>query len=53
MILLNRLKRNLDKLFPPFEANPVMEEIYKIVKKVNLRQAANQTNGVTDEIKKD
>ncbi len=50
--IVESIEKELDKLFPPFEANPVMEEIYKIVKKVNLRQAANQTNGVTDEIKK-
>ncbi|MBW2646925.1 MAG: hypothetical protein JRE23_12280 [Deltaproteobacteria bacterium] len=51
--VVESIGRELDELFPPFEANPVMEEIYKIVKKVSLRQAANQTNGVTDEIEKD
>jgi hypothetical protein len=47
------IERELDELFPPFEANPVMEEIYKIVKKISLRQAANQTRDTTDEIEKD
>jgi len=51
--VVESIERKLDELFPPFEANPVMEEIYKIVKKVSLRQAANQTNGVTDEIEED
>ena len=51
--IVESIERELDELFPPFEANPVMEEIYKIVKKISLRQAANQTNGSTDEIKKD
>ena len=51
--IVESIERELDELFPPFEANPVMEEIYKIVKKVSLRQAANQTNGSTDKIEKD
>jgi len=51
--IVESIERELDELFPPFEANPVMKEIYRIVKKINLRQAANQTNGVTDEIEKD
>jgi hypothetical protein len=48
--VVEAIESELDELFPPFEANPVMEEIYKIVKKISLRQAANQTNGYTDEI---
>jgi hypothetical protein len=51
--IVESIEKKLDELFPPFEANPVMEEIYKIVKKINLRQAANQTNGSADEIEKD
>ena len=51
--VVESIERELDELFPPFEANPVMEEIYKIVKKVSLRQAANQTKGSNDEIGKD
>ncbi len=51
--IVESIERKLDELFPPVEANPVMEEIYKIVKKISLRQAANQTNGSTDEIEKD
>ena len=51
--IVESIERELDELFPPFEANPVMEEIYKIVKKISLRQAANQTKGSTDEIEKD
>ena len=51
--IVESIERELDELFPPFEANPVMEEIYKIVKKISLRQAANQTRGSTDEIEKD
>ena len=51
--IVESIERELDELFPPFEANPVMEEIYKIVKKISLRQAANQTKGATDEIEKD
>lgn len=43
--VIESIKRELDELFPPVEANPLMEEIYKIVKKVRLKQAANQTNG--------
>ena len=44
------IEREIDELFSPFENNPVMEEIYKIVKKISLRQAANQTRDTTDEI---
>ncbi len=51
--VVESIERELDALFPPFEANPVMEEIYKIVKKMQLRQAANQTSGATDDIAKD
>lgn len=51
--IVESIERELDELFPAFEANPVMEEIYKIVKKISLRQAANQTRGSTDEIEKD
>ena len=51
--IVESIERELNELFPPFETNPVMEEIYKIVKKVNLRQAANQTKGFTDELEKD
>ncbi len=54
--IVESIERELDELFPSPAtrgANPVMEEIYKIVKKISLRQAANQTNGSTDEIKKD
>jgi len=47
------IERELDALFPPFEDNPVMEEIYKIVKKMQLRQAANTTGGATDVSEKD
>ncbi len=51
--IVESIERELDELFPPFEANPVMEEIYKIVKKASLRRAANQPNGFIDEIEKD
>ncbi|MEA3416084.1 MAG: hypothetical protein U9R02_08015 [Thermodesulfobacteriota bacterium] len=51
--IVESIERELDELFPPFENNPVMEEIYKIVKKISLRQAANQIQGATDEIGKD
>jgi hypothetical protein len=51
--IVESIEKELDELFPPFEDNPVMEEIYKIVKKISLRQAANQTKGATDEIEKD
>ena len=51
--IVESIEKKLDELFPPFEANPVMEEIYKIVKKISLRQAANQIKGATDEIGKD
>ena len=50
--IVESIEKELDELFPPFEANPVMEEIYKIVKKLSLKQAANQTKGSTDEIEK-
>ena len=50
--VVESIERELDELFPPFEDNPVMEKIYKIVKKVSLKRAANQTNGSTDEIEK-
>ena len=50
--VVESIERELDELFPPFEANPLMEEIYKIVKKISLKQAATQINGSTDEIKK-
>ncbi|MBW2569819.1 MAG: hypothetical protein JRD93_13740 [Deltaproteobacteria bacterium] len=51
--IVESIEKNLDELFPPFEANPVMKEIYKIVKKISLRQAANQTKDSTDEIERD
>ncbi|HUV51102.1 MAG TPA: hypothetical protein VMW78_08805 [Anaerolineae bacterium] len=47
------IEKELDELFPPFEANPVMEEIYKIVKKLRLKQIANQIKDSTDGIEKD
>jgi hypothetical protein len=53
--VVESIERELDELFPSPAtrgANPVMEEIYKIVKKASLKQAANQTNGSTDEIEK-
>jgi hypothetical protein len=50
--VVESIERELDELFPPFEDNPVMEKIYKIVKKVSLKRATNQTNGSTDEIEK-
>ena len=50
--VVESIERELDELFPPLEDNPVMEKIYKIVKKVSLKRAANQTNGSTDEIEK-
>ncbi len=50
--VVESIERELDELFPPFEDNSVMEKIYKIVKKVSLKRAANQTNGSTDEIEK-
>jgi len=43
------IEQQLDALFPSCEAHPVMEEIYKIVKKIRLRQAATRANGVADE----
>jgi hypothetical protein len=46
------IERELGELFPPFEGNPVMEEIYKIVQKIRLRQAASRTNGAADETAK-
>jgi hypothetical protein len=39
--VVESIERELDELFPPFEDNPVMEKIYKIVKKISLKQAAN------------
>ena len=50
--VVESIEKELDELFPPLEDNPVMEKIYKIVKKVSLKRAANQTNGSTDEIEK-
>jgi len=47
------IERELETLFPPFEDNPVMEEIYTIVKKMQLRQAVNTTGGATDVSEKD
>jgi len=46
------IERELGELFHPFEANPIMEEIYKIAKRIILKQAADQTDGVTDECEK-
>lgn len=46
------IERELGELFPPFEDDPVMEEIYKIVKKMQLRQAANHSNGAADDVAK-
>ena len=50
--IVESIERELDELFPPFESNPVMDEIYKIVKKLSLKEIANQTKGSTDEIEK-
>lgn len=50
--IVESIERKLDALFPPLEGNPVMEEICKVVRKISLRQAANQTNGAPDEISK-
>ena len=50
--VIESIERELDELFPPFEANSLMERIYKIVKKISLKQAGNQTNSSTDEIEK-
>lgn len=47
--IVESIERELDEFFPPFEGNSVIEEIYKIVKKIRLRQAANQPGGATDE----
>jgi len=51
--VVESIEKELGALFPPFEANPVMEEIYKIVKKMRFRQATNQTIGATNDVPKD
>jgi len=44
--IVESIEKELDELFPPVQSNPVMEKIYMIVKKINLKRAADQT---TDE----
>jgi len=51
--VVESIEKELGELFPSVEANPVMEEIYKIVKKMHLKQAVNQTSGATDAVTKD
>ncbi len=43
-------EKELSEFFPPFGDNPVMEEIYRIVRKFKLEQAMKQTHGSGDEI---
>ncbi|MBW2559641.1 MAG: hypothetical protein JRE40_02175 [Deltaproteobacteria bacterium] len=51
--VVESIEIELDALFPPVETNPVMKELYKIVKKMHLKQAVLQTSGDTDAIAKD
>lgn len=51
--VVEAIERGLDELFPPFGDNPVMEAIYKVVKKISLREAANRAGGAADGIAKD
>ena len=46
--VIERIDRELDEWFPPFENNLVVSEIYKIVKKFSLRDAMNGTESQTD-----
>lgn len=47
------VEQEVKELFPLFNNNPVMEEIYRIVKKIKLRQAVKRPVGEPDEIKQD
>lgn len=46
--IIGAIERELDGRFPSFENNPVMSEIYKIVKKYSLRDAMSGTESQTD-----
>lgn len=47
------VEQEVKELFPLFNNNPVMEEIYRIVKKIKLRQAVKRPMGEPDEINQD
>ena len=46
--VVEAIERALDELFPRFENNPVMGEIYTIVKKMRLREASGCNGGDVD-----
>lgn len=43
--VVESIEKKLNEFFPPFGDNPVMEEIYRIVKKLRLKEALAQTHG--------
>ncbi|NVM22914.1 MAG: hypothetical protein HWN68_14180 [Desulfobacterales bacterium] len=47
------IEEEIKQWFPDFGDNPVMKEIYRVVRKFKLRKAALQTNGSADEREKD
>ena len=46
--VVDAIQRKLDILFPACGKNPVMEEIYRVVKKISLRDAMGGTESRTD-----
>ncbi|MBE9545861.1 MAG: hypothetical protein IMF10_00025 [Proteobacteria bacterium] len=48
--VVESIEKELDELFPPLGDNPVMEEIYRIVKKFRFKEALEQTHGSGNKI---
>ena len=45
---IEAIQQKLDEMFPPFENNLVMREIYKVVKKITLKNVMQGTESTTD-----
>ncbi|MCK5010582.1 MAG: hypothetical protein KAS98_08860 [Deltaproteobacteria bacterium] len=43
------IEENLKDLFPDFGDNPMMEELYRVVKKFNMKQEMRQTSECSNE----
>jgi hypothetical protein len=37
--VIEAIEKNLCEIFPPFEGNPIMSEIYRIARKLKIKQA--------------
>ena len=43
--IIEAIEKELRAVFPPFDNNPVMAEIYRIARKLKLRQASSNSGG--------